>query len=370
VRILQLNLAFDGGVSEPSALLDRYRTLTGWSDALVSAGASVTVVQRFAKDNEVVRGSVRYRFVDDDGPALPSPSHAAAAVVEAVAVASPDVVHINGLMFPAMVQQVRSVCPRAAIVLQDHAGMAPPGAFQRLRDRSWAGLKEADAWSFTAVEHAQPWRDAGLLGDVPVFEILEASASLAPLPRDRAIALTGLSGAPSLLWVGRLNANKDPMTVLSGFERSLSALPDARLYMIYSDATLEPDVRARLARSPRLADRVALLGRVPFDRIPEYYSAADVFVSGSHREGSGYALIEAMSCGAIPVVTDIPSFRAIAGECGRRWRAGHADGCAEALSAVASDPGSARAMAQDRFARHLSWTAIGRRTMDAYRSLA
>ena len=48
--------------------------------------------------------------------------------------------------------------------------------------------------------------------------------------------------------------------------------------------------------------------------MPNYYGAADVFVSGSHSEGSGYALIEAMSAGVVPVVTDIPSFRAIAGD--------------------------------------------------------
>ncbi|MFL5774102.1 MAG: glycosyltransferase, partial [Flavisolibacter sp.] len=39
--------------------------------------------------------------------------------------------------------------------------------------------------------------------------------------------------------------------------------------------------------------------------------AADFYISGSHSEGSGYALVEAMTCGCIPVVTDIPPFRKI-----------------------------------------------------------
>ena len=58
--------------------------------------------------------------------------------------------------------------------------------------------------------------------------------------------------------------------------------------------------------------------------MPNYYSAADVFISGSHYEGSGYALIEAMSAGLVPIVTDIPSFRSIAGDCGERWQPGDA----------------------------------------------
>ena len=43
------------------------------------------------------------------------------------------------------------------------------------------------------------------------------------------------------------------------------------------------------------------------------YSAADLFVVGSHHQGSGYALMEACACGAVPVVTAIPTFRLMPG---------------------------------------------------------
>jgi hypothetical protein len=35
MHILQANFAYDGALADPDALLDRYRTLTGWSEALV-----------------------------------------------------------------------------------------------------------------------------------------------------------------------------------------------------------------------------------------------------------------------------------------------------------------------------------------------
>ena len=41
-------------------------------------------------------------------------------------------------------------------------------------------------------------------------------------------------------------------------------------------------------------------------RVEELMRAADIFTLGSHREGSGYALTEALACGLPPVVTDIP----------------------------------------------------------------
>ena len=62
-----------------------------------------------------------------------------------------------------------------------------------------------------------------------------------------------------------------------------------------------------------------------------WFSAADGYVSGSHREGSGFALIESMSCGCVPIVTDIPSFRKISGKYGFLWRPGDAESLCAAL---------------------------------------
>src|SRR4029078_78671 len=86
------------------------------------------------------------------------------------------------------------------------------------------------------------------------------------------------------------------------------------LTMVYSDETMLADVRDRIGQSSALRARVQLIGRVNRDRLAAFYSAADLFVSGSHQEGSGYALLEACACGVTPVVTNIPSLRAITGD--------------------------------------------------------
>src|SRR3546814_7612096 len=89
--------------------------------------------------------------------------------------------------------------------------------------------------------------------------------------------------------------------------------------------------------------------------------AADLFVSGSHAEGCGYSLLEALACGATPVVTDIPAFRALTGDgaIGRLWPPGDAVRLAEALVDTASNrpsPGQVRGY----FDANLSFAAIGR----------
>ena len=95
-----------------------------------------------------------------------------------------------------------------------------------------------------------------------------------------------------------------------------------------------------------------------------------MFVSGSHYEGSGYALIEAMSAGLVPIVTDIPSFRSITGDSGERWQAGDADDLASALRRIASiDLADQRARVRAQYDRVLRWDAIAHRTVADYQAL-
>ena len=126
-----------------------------------------------------------------------------------------------------------------------------------------------------------------------VYDVLEASTTLGPIDRETARSISRTEGCPAVLWVGRLNVGKDPMTVLEGFERALASLPEAVLTMVYGEEDLLPAVRRRIAASSVLARSVRLVGRVPHSQMPAFYSAADLFVLGSAHEGSGYALIEA-----------------------------------------------------------------------------
>lgn len=380
MHILILNYVYDAEHREPAALLERYDSLTGWAESLLAAGAArVTVLQRFARDADLSRGGVTYLFRADGRRSFPRPwsgvdrTHRIAAELRA------DVAHVNGLLFPAQIWRLRRALPPAtAIVAQDHAGAAFDAGRRfdiRARVRLGlyrAGMRAADTFLFTAAEQAMAWRAAGVIRPgQQVHAVMESSRPIRRLPRDEARALAGLRGDPALLWVGRLNANKDPLTVLDGFERALPRLPGARLAMSYLTDDLLPEVRARIAASPALAERVDLLGRLPYERMAALLSAADMFVLGSHREGSGYALIEAIACGAVPVVADIPSFRAITagGTLGRLWPPGDADALARALVELGrSDLARPRAAMAEHFERELSWDAIGRRALAAYRA--
>jgi glycosyltransferase involved in cell wall biosynthesis len=232
------------------------------------------------------------------------------------------------------------------------------------------GLGAADAISFTAREQAEQWRAAEVLAVQRILEIVESGTTMRHVDRARARIAIGIDAAPLILWVGRLTTNKDPLTVLDGLEQALPALPGAQAVMVFGDDTLIASVEERVRASTVLRDRITLAGRVARDELPNYYSAADLFVSGSHDEGSGYALIEAMSAGVIPVVTDIPSFRVIAGESGARWPPGDAGAFSAALREVCSrNLPEEKMRVTVQYDRALRWEAIARRTVDEYRSL-
>ena len=118
-----------------------------------------------------------------------------------------------------------------------------------------------------------------------------------------------------------------------------------------------------------MARSVRLLGTLPHDELEAVYGSADLFVLGSRREGSGFALAEALACGVVPVVTDIPSFRVMTGggAVGALWPPGRSDALADALRRVAGrmEP-TLSAAARAVFEERLSWPAIGRAALAAY----
>jgi len=279
----------------------------------------------------------------------------------------PDVLHVNGLGFPRQVRALAAMQPNVPIILQDHAS-APPRFWRR---RSWRrGMSVAAGIAFCALEQAQPFTRAGMTHALTrLYEVPESTSRFTPGVRDEARRIAAIDGDPAVLWVGHLNANKDPLTVLDGVAAAACVLPELRLYCCFADAPLLRAVQARISADHRLRGRVHLLGRVPHERIELLMRAADLFVLGSHREGSGYSLIEALACGLPPVVTDIPSFRSLtgAGAVGKLWPCGDPHLLCQALCSMARHLGpETRAAVRLHFERELSSRALGRKLAAMY----
>lgn len=288
-----------------------------------------------------------------------------------IAARKPDAIIVQGLGFPLQVMYLRRKLGKQVKILVQHHGEKP---FNGLKRKLQAMADNSvDGYLFTSRGNAAPWIKAGVIKRSDrIFELLEASTVFHSRIRARAKQDINWNGDYNFLWVGRLNTGKDPITILKAFGKFAAKNPAARLYMIYSDDQLLSEVERFIAADEHLKHAVSLVGKKDHEELENFYNAADFFISGSHSEGSGYALIEAMACGCIPVVTDIPPFRKITanGEYGFLFPPGDVDKLLKVLDTL---PVSGREKYHERvsgyFEKELSFKAIANRLSDILENL-
>jgi glycosyltransferase involved in cell wall biosynthesis len=366
-HIVQISFFLDPQKRDPESLLRDWKTLRNVAHAASDADTRVTVIQASHAKALISDRGIDFYF-QPFGPAAPRQHRLElfrlAGSLEA------DMFHVHGLGFPRETEQLATACPKPPILAQDHADR-PPVFLRRMQfRRGYASLRGV---TFTGLAKAQPYVEQKLFPPgIRMFDIPESSSHFSPGDQDEARRNSGLSGSPCVVWVGHLNANKDPLSVIDGVERAMQWLPDLHLWLVFRTSPLLNKVQERIRRSPALAGHIHLLGPVAHERLELLLRAADLFVVGSHSEGSGYALLEALSCGVPPVVTDIPSFRTLTadGKIGRLWPCGEPQQLANALRSIWSEPQQPlRDAVRSLFIRQLSFPALGAALRSAYREI-
>ncbi|WP_448500921.1 glycosyltransferase [Sphingomonas sp.] len=125
-------------------------------------------------------------------------------------------------------------------------------------------------------------------------------------PRDRGALkhLLAIDG-PLVVSVGALIERKGHAIVID----AVASLPGVHL-RIAGDGPLRPALETRIARSGA-ADRIALLGAVPNDRLPQWLAAADAMALASASEGLANAWVEALASGTPIVITSAGGAREV-----------------------------------------------------------
>jgi teichuronic acid biosynthesis glycosyltransferase TuaC len=169
-----------------------------------------------------------------------------------------------------------------------------------------------------------------------------------PYHRETARQSLGFS-RPTLLAVGNLVPLKRHHLMVE----ALTQLPDVELVII-GEGPARAAI-AGLARERRVADRVRLLGRVPQDRLPEIYAAADLLLLVSSHEGWPNVLLESLACGTPVIVSNIGGVADIvsAPEAGRILSDATSSRLAMTVLALLAEP-PARA-ATRRYAERFDW---------------
>jgi glycosyltransferase involved in cell wall biosynthesis len=277
---------------------------------------------------------------------------------------NPDVVIIHGSRSPWQVLLLRwQIGSTVKLIVQNHAEK-PFRDFRKYFQR-WVD-SYIDAYIFTSARQSDEWIKSRLISSPEkVKEIMEASSDFKVIDRKEAEAVTHVKGEKKYLWVGDLDANKNPLLVVDSFSQFALHHPGLHLYMIYPTTELLNELQERVTRHAA-KEFIHLIGKVDHEQLLYWYNSSDFIISSSYYEGSGIAVCEAMSCGCIPILTDIPSFQMMTdqGSVGILFAAGDSNSLLAALEKSLSLPLLAeREKVLKQFTQKLSFDAIAAKIM-------
>lgn len=318
MKIVSTSYINTAGYTDPEKWLDRISFYTGLLEELAKH-YEVESIEQINYSGRLKKNGVNYHFLNFKKYQLYFPF----ALHRYIKNLNPDTVFVNGFVFPLQIIQLRQTLGKEVKIIVLHRAEKPfagfKGLLQKIADNSVNG------YLFVSGEFGEDWINKGIIKDrKKIHEVMQSSSSFQAGDKGVAKRSLNITGEPIFLWVGRLDKNKDPLTVIKAFKKYLSIRPTAKLYMIFQSEQILAEVKEISAESN---DAIQLIGKIDHQQLQAWYHAADFFISGSHYEGSGIAACEAMSCGCIPILTNIISFRKMTGpgKCGLLYQPGNTD---------------------------------------------
>lgn len=235
------------------------------------------------------------------------------------------------------------------------------------RTRWWLGRRLLRRSDLVLAPSEATARDARRLARVPDERLLVIPEGLAPgfAPAEgaaeRVAERHGLR-RPYLLFVGALDARKDPAALLRAWQVARAAGADLDLVLAGGSSRQAPSDMGAARR----------LGYVDLPALVDLYAAATSLVFPTRYEGFGLTLLEAMGCGCPVVTYHNSSLPEVAGDAAVLVADGDADALGRAAAEVALQPDLAARLRRAGLARarQFSWRKTARATIDAYERAA
>ena len=146
-----------------------------------------------------------------------------------------------------------------------------------------------------------------------------------------------------LIYVGRLVEKKGVATLLTAIHYLKNDFPDLKLTIV-GDGPEKPALE-KLAAELGTSARIDFAGSQPNENVPRYYQSAGIAVVPSviatdgDQEGLGLVAVEALGCGCVTIVSDLPALRDVVsdGENGLVFRATDATDLSEKIRHLLQD---------------------------------
>ena len=204
-----------------------------------------------------------------------------------------------------------------------------------------------------------------------------------PIPSDEAKTYIGIKPEDRMiLFVGRIEPLKGVDTLLQAMAclQLKEAQRPVHLAIIGGDPTASPEqMTVEMARLQKLCEvlgldqSVVFLGKRDQDKLPYYYSAAEVLVMPSHYESFGMVALEAMACGTPVIASEVGGLAYLVrdGETGFTIPAEEPDALCEKLTWLLNDSELHQKMSRQaaEYAQDYAWEKIAKQIVDVYEGL-
>lgn len=356
MKIVYLNYFYSAQYVNPENWLQKIKPITAVLEVLAKNNTVISIEQIDYQGQMQVNG-IDFRFVNFYKSKTFFPFKLNIFVKQL----KPNIVIVHGTLFPLQTILLRLILGRnVRIVIQHHAEY-PSFGMKKILQKTASYI--VDAYFFPSKNIGKIWQDKGnIQAKKPIFSIHEGTSTFKSLENSSIELGTSLNNGLNYIWVGRLDANKNPLLAIKAFAKFLAFQPNAKLYMLFYKDELLEEITAYLAENQQFGQKIMLVGKVDHNDMPNWYSKANFYISTSFKEGTSFTLSEAMSCGCLPIVTNIPTHIEMTGNaCGILYKAGSEDELVNALIQSVTLPITIeKEKAIHQFFNHLSANAIAK----------
>jgi len=224
---------------------------------------------------------------------------------------NPDIVHSHMLWYPGMLGAFVSSKKYVITVFNGDVSWRKD---RKLINRLgvWYAIHKADMITSVSQNLLEDCRRRGARKET-LYHIMRGVDLIRFRPVDDRLSLRRTLGlGPGSVVLSPRSAGKlyNLDSILLATPEVVKHFPNVQMVFIWQSASEEETgALNNLVASLNVERNVHFVGNVPYERVHLYNQAADVMVSVPSHDGVSSSILEAMSCGAVPVASDLRTVR-------------------------------------------------------------
>lgn len=203
---------------------------------------------------------------------------------------------------------------------------------------------------------------------------LAANSDFKPLDKEKCLSYVKTKyniSTPYILYLGGFSARKNAFGLIKAFEKTYTSLDKPYTLILGGSLKDEGNKLLDYVKANNLEDKIVFCGYVEDNILPILYSGCDAFVYPSLYEGFGLPPLEAMSCKAPVITSNLSSIPEVTGDSAILINPLNDDELASSIEHLLNNENLKKEYSEKGYKRSLefSWEKTAEKTLNAYNSI-